>query len=99
MNRLLKVTLLLATVLVLVAAAGVSYLYAKYPEVPPAANITVVSTPEKVARGEYLSNHVTGCVICHAEPDYTKYGRPVKPRHARRGRRVLRRRIRRVRAV
>jgi mono/diheme cytochrome c family protein len=39
----------------------------------------VVSTPEKVSRGEYLSKHVTGCVICHAERDSTKYGGPVKP--------------------
>lgn len=75
----MKVVLALAGVVTLAVAGGVGYLYAKYPEVPPAANVTVVSTPEKVARGEYLSNHVTGCVICHAEPDFTKYGRPLKP--------------------
>jgi mono/diheme cytochrome c family protein len=79
MNKLLKILLLVVAVVGIAIAGGVGFLYAKYPDVPPAANVTVVSTPEKVARGEYLSNHVTGCVICHAEPDFTKYGRPLKP--------------------
>ena len=55
------------------------YLYAKYPDVPPAENITVVSTPERVARGQYLAKHVSGCVECHAERDFTEVCRPVKP--------------------
>ena len=79
MRRLLKGVLFLVVVLLLVAGAGVGYLFAKYPDVPAAENVTVVSTPEKVARGEYLSNHVSGCVICHAERDATKYGGPLKP--------------------
>ena len=79
MKRLLKILLVLAGVLVLVTGAGVGYLFANYPDVPPAENITVVATPEKIARGEYLSNHVTGCVICHTERDMTKYGGPLKP--------------------
>jgi mono/diheme cytochrome c family protein len=79
MRKLLKVVLILVAVFVLVAGAGVVYLFAKYPDVPPPENITVASTPEKVARGEYLSNHVSGCVICHAQPDRTKYGVVVMP--------------------
>jgi mono/diheme cytochrome c family protein len=79
MQRFLKVVLFLVVVLLLVGGAGVGYLFAKYPSVPAAENITIVSTPEKLARGEYLSNHVTGCVVCHAERDMTKYGGPVKP--------------------
>jgi mono/diheme cytochrome c family protein len=78
MNRLLKIVLFLVVLVLLVAGVGVGYLFAKYPDVPPPENVMVVSTPEKVARGEYLSNHVAGCVICHAERDMTKYGGPVK---------------------
>jgi mono/diheme cytochrome c family protein len=79
MKLLLKLVLALVVIVLIVAGAGVAYLYAKYPDVPPPDNVTVVSTPEKVTRGEYLANHVSGCVICHAEPDRTKYGVVVKP--------------------
>lgn len=79
MKTLLKIVLVLVAVVAVVAAAGVGYLFAKYPNVPPPETAAVVSTPEKIARGEYLANHVTGCVICHAERDMTKYGGPVKP--------------------
>ena len=79
MRILLKIVLLLVVVAAVAGAAGVGYLYTKYPDVPPAENITVVATPEKVARGEYLAKHVTGCVECHAERDFTKYAGPIKP--------------------
>jgi mono/diheme cytochrome c family protein len=79
MRILFKILLLLVAIVVVCALAGVGYLYVRYPDVPPAENVTVQSTPEKVARGEYLANHVTGCVVCHSERDLTKYGAPVKP--------------------
>lgn len=77
MSKIVKGLLILVVIVVLVAAAGVSYLFAKYPDVPPPENVTVVSTPDKVARGEYLAKHVTQCVDCHAVRDFTKYAGPV----------------------
>lgn len=77
MKTLLKGLLFLVALVVLVAGAGVGYLFAKYPDVPPPENVTVVSTPEKVARGEYLAKNVSQCVDCHAVRDYTKYAGPV----------------------
>lgn len=77
MRKLFKALLVLVAVIVLVAAAGVGYLFANYPNVPPAENVTVVSTPERIARGEYLARHVTQCVDCHAVRDYTKYAGPI----------------------
>jgi mono/diheme cytochrome c family protein len=79
MAKLLKWLLVLVAVVVVAAGAGVAYLYARYPMVPAAENVTIQSTPEKVARGEYLSKHVTGCVECHAERDFSKYAAPIKP--------------------
>jgi mono/diheme cytochrome c family protein len=35
----------------------------------PAAEMTVASTPERVARGSYLVNHVTACFACHSTLD------------------------------
>src|SRR5688572_27030454 len=77
MRRLLNVLLVLIAIVVVVAGAGVAYLFAAYPKVPAAENVTVQATPEKVARGEYLSKHVSGCVDCHAQRDWTKYAGPV----------------------
>ena len=77
MKKLLKVLLFLVVLVVLVAGGGIAYLFANYPNVPPAENITVVSTPEKLARGEYLAKHVAQCVDCHAVRDFTKYAGPV----------------------
>jgi mono/diheme cytochrome c family protein len=78
-RTLLKAVIVLEIGIVLTAVAGIGYLYARYPNVPEPENITVQATPERIARGEYLSHHVTGCVICHAERDMTKHGGPVKP--------------------
>jgi mono/diheme cytochrome c family protein len=77
MRTLFKVLLLVVAVIFVVAAAGVGYLFAAYPDVPAAENVTVTKTPEKLARGEYLAKHVTQCVDCHAVRDYTKYAGPV----------------------
>jgi mono/diheme cytochrome c family protein len=79
MRTLLRIALLLVGIVVVVAGAGVGYLFAKYPDVPPAESVTVQPTPDKIARGEYLSKHVSGCVVCHAEHDTSKYASPVVP--------------------
>ena len=79
MSKLLKWLSLLVALIVVVAGAGVAYFYVRYPMVSPAENISIQSTPEKVERGKYLSNHVTGCVECHAERDFSKYAGPVRP--------------------
>ena len=77
MKTLVKVVLVIVVVLSVVAGAGVAYLFAKYPNVPPPESVTVVATPEKIARGEYLAKHVAQCVDCHAVRDFTKYAGPV----------------------
>jgi mono/diheme cytochrome c family protein len=77
MRRLLKVLLFLLALIVVAAGAGIAYLFWNYPNVPPAENVTVQATPERLARGEYLAKHVSGCVACHAERDFTKYAGPV----------------------
>lgn len=73
---------LLAALVALVfvtALAGLAYMFTRYPDVPPPDTVTVPRTPERVARGRYLAEHVTGCVVCHAERDWTSYAGPVQP--------------------
>jgi mono/diheme cytochrome c family protein len=79
MKKLLKIVVFLVVIVVVVAAAGGAYLFARYPDVPDPETVTVQSTPERLARGEYLVKHVTGCVECHSIRDMTKYAGPVQP--------------------
>jgi len=79
MKTLLKVVGILLVLVVVVAAGGVGYLMFAFPKVPPPAVVTLEPTPERLARGQYLSDHVMGCTSCHSERDWTKFAGPVKP--------------------
>ncbi len=65
--------------LALVAGAGVAYLFARYPAVPPADALRIEPSPEKLARGQYLFEHVSLCVDCHSTRDWSKYAGPIMP--------------------
>jgi mono/diheme cytochrome c family protein len=75
----LVVRVLIGLVLTAIVAisAGLAYLFLRYPDVPPAADIKVEATPERLARGEYLANHVTLCVDCHSIRDFTRFAGPI----------------------
>lgn len=79
MRRLGRVLLVLLATIALALGAGLTYLYAAYPSVPPADEVIIERTPHRIARGKYLSEHVTGCTVCHAERDWSSYGGPVVP--------------------
>jgi len=51
----------------------------KYPDISPPADIKVEATPERVARGEYLANHVTVCIDCHSTRNWSKFSGPITP--------------------
>jgi mono/diheme cytochrome c family protein len=79
MRLLLRILAFLVLLVVLAAAGGLTYLYAKYPDVPaPSAAFKIESTPERVARGEYLANHVAICMDCHTPRDFTKFAGPIR---------------------
>ena len=79
MKKLLMIFGVLVGVVVVAALAGLGYLLLAFPKVPPPAEVTLEPTPERLARGKYLSDHVTGCTACHSERDWTKFSGPVKP--------------------
>lgn len=79
MTHLITWTVRLAVVVAAAAALGVGYLHAAYPRVPPAEDLRIDATPETLARGQYLFDHVAGCADCHSTRDWTKYGGPVVP--------------------
>jgi mono/diheme cytochrome c family protein len=74
----LKVIGLVLLVVVALAAIGVSYLTLRKPAQRAAEAMQVQATPERVARGKYLVNHVGACFDCHSERT-SAYGLPVKP--------------------
>lgn len=69
----------MAVVAGVAAGLGAGYLYAEYPRVPPAGDLRIEATPERLARGQYLFDHVAGCADCHSTRDWTKYGGPIVP--------------------
>ena len=78
MKMLLKIVGVLVGLVVVAALGGLGYLMVAFPKVPPPAVVTLEPTPERLARGKYLSDHVTGCTACHSDRDWTKFSGPVK---------------------
>src|SRR4029079_11664804 len=58
---------------------------------PPSAE-KMEPTPERLARGRYLGEHVADCAGCHSD-HLTTYGFPVKPGTEGRGRQLVDKKI------
>lgn len=79
MKKLLKIIGWVLGIVVLLIAAGLGYLFMRYPDVGPVREITATATPERIARGEYLAKHVSVCIDCHSERDWTYFSGPIVP--------------------
>ncbi len=78
MKTLLKIVAGLVALLLVAVAGGLGYLFYAYPDVP-VTEYRIEPTPERLARGKYLSDHVVGCTTCHTERDWTRFSGPAKP--------------------
>ena len=77
MKTFLKVVGGIVLVLVALIAGGLSWLSLHKPAQRPASTEKIAATPERLARGAYLVEHVADCLGCHS--DHTlAYGMPVK---------------------
>lgn len=64
--------------LLVVAIGGVlGRFYLLAPAMRPAPEVKAPSTPEALARGEYLARSVTGCVGCHSPVQLEVLGEPI----------------------
>ncbi len=78
MRIFVKALVALAALAILAAAGGLSYLYAAYPDVPPPESVTLPSSPDALARGRYLAEHVAVCIDCHSERDFSRFAGPIR---------------------
>lgn len=66
----------LLIVFLLIALAAVGYIKLFLPNVGAAPVMKIEHTAARVARGEYLANHVTICIDCHSKRDWTRFSGP-----------------------
>lgn len=78
-KRLLKISLLAVLAIVVLAGVGLTYVKLALPNVGPAPEITIQSTPERIEHGRYLALHVASCIDCHSARDFSKLAGPMVP--------------------
>jgi mono/diheme cytochrome c family protein len=76
LRRIVRIVMYVIVAILVVAAGGVGYLFLALPHAASPEVFQAPRTPERLARGEYLSRHVVGCSDCHGERDWTKYSAP-----------------------
>lgn len=79
MKKFKKILMILLAIVVVAGVSGYLYFNQTYPKVEAVEDITIVPTPERLARGKYIFYNGAGCVDCHSERDFSKLSGPVKP--------------------
>lgn len=72
-----KILLSILVIIILVVVVAASYVKFALPKVDAAPDLHVASTPERVAHGAYLANHVTLCMDCHSTRDWSRFSGPM----------------------
>jgi mono/diheme cytochrome c family protein len=76
MKVLIKITLWIISLAILSILGILFYISFALPNVKDATELKVEITPDRVARGEYLANHVTVCIDCHSTRDWSRFSGP-----------------------
>jgi mono/diheme cytochrome c family protein len=76
MNRAVKIVVGTVGALAALGGIAVGALAMKQPAQRPASSETVERTPERLARGTYLVEHVSHCLKCHSGLDTERFGMP-----------------------
>jgi mono/diheme cytochrome c family protein len=73
--------ILLALVVVLALAITFTISWRPFfgPRARPLTSRTFASTPQRLARGEYLTENVLNCFACHSDRDWTQHDAPIVP--------------------
>ncbi len=77
MKKIFKIgAIVIGGILLLVAFGGI-YVKTALPDVGDAPELTVERTPERIALGNYLANHVNVCIDCHSQRDWSVFSGPI----------------------
>ncbi|SFU20454.1 Cytochrome c, mono-and diheme variants [Algoriphagus locisalis] len=79
MKKIFKVLGYLLGAFVILIVCGVAFVNFTFPKVSPAQDLTISHSPDRVARGTYLANHVTVCIDCHSARDFSQLSGPIAP--------------------
>ncbi len=79
MKKLLKILGVLVILIVIFGIGFTFYVKSAFPKVDAPPQLKVDITPERVARGKYLANHVMVCIDCHSTRDWSKFSGPIVP--------------------
>lgn len=83
MKRVGKILVIVLVTLAVVLAAGITLTIGWRPFLGPRTRTLTTrkfeSTPQRLARGEYIVRNVSDCMDCHAEHDWTSHDAPVLP--------------------
>lgn len=77
--KIVKILLFVVAGIVLLIAAGITYIKTSLPQVGDAPELKVEITPELIERGAYLANSVAVCMDCHSTRDWTQFSGPMIP--------------------
>ncbi len=78
-KHVLKIASYVLGILLLGVGSLLAYVKVALPDVGPPPELQVEATPERIARGEYLSKHVAVCLQCHSQRDWSLFAAPGKP--------------------
>lgn len=78
-RKIIKFSTITLSVGIIGVLGLMAYVKLALPNVGDAPDITVELTQERIDRGEYLANHVTLCIDCHSERDWTLFTAPPVP--------------------
>ncbi|KXK36557.1 MAG: cytochrome c [Saprospiraceae bacterium] len=76
MKRILKYLMYLFIIILIGLTLVLIYVKTMLPSVGEPSDMKVAMTPENIARGQYLANHVSVCIDCHSTRDWTKFAGP-----------------------
>src|ERR1700675_3162283 len=83
MKKFGKVLVWLVLALVVVLAVGITFTIGWRPFIGPQArpltSLKFEPTPARLARGDYLVNHVVPCMECHSPRRWSEHDAPVLP--------------------
>src|ERR1700761_8392225 len=77
MKKVAKLIAYLIIAVVVIVIAGVCYITLALPNVGKPEDIKVEITPQRLARGKYLTLSVSQCLDCHSAHDDSKFSGPL----------------------